>query len=232
MRLLNRLVLTGVLVIGTAACSDDGSGSAGGGGEDAATTPPAASSAPATPSAAPVGSPGSVPRCVTGQWRATAVASSGSVGDVRGRISGGTGTVMTVGTDGRTEVDFQSSRPLTFTAGAAGADIRGEVVYQGSFSGAVTFEPADRDGTGRWEPEGDISWNDLRATVRLSEPFDVTLLDGASLADVSGDTLPGTKGAVDIQPLLRGGTYTCGDDTLRVRTTENGPTLVWTFARA
>jgi hypothetical protein len=227
--MLNRMMLTGLLVFGAAACSGDGGTS--GGGDGAATTPPAGGSAAATSSAAATGSPGSAPRCVTGRWRATAVASSGSVGEVRGRVSGGTGTVMTVSPDGRTEVDFQASRPLTFTAGAAGADIRGEVAYQGSFSGAVTFEPVDRDGTGRWDPEGDINWSGLRVTIRLREPFDITLLDGASMADLSGDTLPGTRGAVDIQPLLRGGTYTCGDDTLRVRTTENGPTLIWTFAR-
>ncbi|MEV4703158.1 hypothetical protein [Actinoplanes sp. NPDC049316] len=230
---LDRVVLAAVLLSGLTACSDgDSSPDAAG----APATPPASSSpgAPQTsnppPATASAATAAPAPRCVTGQWRATGVASAGTIGDARGRIAGGTGTAMTVGPDGRTEVDFRAAKPLTFTAEAAGADIRGTVAYQGSFRGSVTFQGGE--GTGRWNPQGRISWSDLNATVRLSEPFTVTLLDGANLADISRDTLPGAGGAVDVQPILRGGTYECAGDTLRLRTRANGPDVTWTFTRA
>ncbi|WP_199516649.1 hypothetical protein [Nucisporomicrobium flavum] len=225
---VHRLVLSAVLLTGAAACSDDSGNtpSASGG-----TTAPATSSSPAAePSVPPSAPAGTAPSCVTGRWRATGVASTGDLGDVRGRIAGGTGTVLTVGDDGRTEVDFKASRPLTFTAEAAGADVRGQVAYKGSFRGAVAFQ--GDNGTGRWDPQGKISWSDLSATVRLDKPFDVTLLDDVSLADIDRDALPGASGAVDVQPILRGGTYECQGETLRLRTRANGPDLTWTFARA
>lgn len=232
----DRVVLAAILLSGLAACSDDGAGSSGAASAPAAppmssalASPPASGTPEAPASTAASASAAAAPRCVTGQWRATGVASTGRVGDARGRIAGGTGTVMTVGPDGRTEVDFRAAKPLTFTAEAAGADIRGTVAYKGSFRGSVTFEGSD--GTGRWNPQGRISWSDLNATVRLSEPFKVTLLDGASLADISRDTLPGAGGAVDVHPILRGGTYACAGDTLRLRTRANGPDVTWTFAR-
>ncbi|MEU4214158.1 hypothetical protein [Actinoplanes sp. NPDC026623] len=86
---------------------------------------------------------------MTGRWRATGVASTGGLDEVRGRIAGGTGTVVTVGDGGRTEVDFTASRPLTFTAEAAGADVRGQVAYKGSFRGAVVATTARADGIRR-----------------------------------------------------------------------------------
>jgi hypothetical protein len=232
MKIVNRVLLAGVLLVGVAACGDTDEDPDRAGGAPPGSVPASAPATQSPPSAAPTSSSGTAPSCVTGRWRATGVASAGSVGEARGRIAGGTGTVMTVGPDGRAEVDFTAGEPLTFTAEAAGADIRGEVRYQGSFRGALAFDPVDRDGAGRWIPQRGISWSDLRATVRLSEPFAVTLLDGASLADLGGDTLPGTNGAIDVQPILRGGTYRCAGTTLRVETRNNGPTVVWTFARA
>ncbi|MEU8230471.1 hypothetical protein AB0C12_12830 [Actinoplanes sp. NPDC048967] len=137
---------------------------------------------------------------------------------------------MTVGPDGRTEVDFRAAKPLTFTAEAASTDVHGTVTYKGSFRGSVSFEGSG--GTGRWIPQGRISWSDLNATVRLSEPFAVTLLDGVNLGDVTRNTLSGAGGAVDIQPILRGGTYDCAGQTLRLRTQANGPDVTWTFTKA
>ncbi|GAA3939624.1 hypothetical protein Aau02nite_48610 [Amorphoplanes auranticolor] len=238
------MILAAVLLTGVAACGDDDTDPSAAGSPTSPTAtmpatsappgapvPPGASTPPgAEPTSAVTPSADPAPSCVTGRWRATGVASAGSIGDARGRIAGGTGTAVTVDPDGRTEVDFRAAKPLTFTAEAAGADVRGTVAYKGSFRGSVTFDGSD--GTGRWIPQGRISWSDLNATVRLSEPFTVTLLDGVNLADITRDTLPGAAGAVDVQPILRGGTYECAGQTLRLRTRANGPDVTWTFTRA
>jgi hypothetical protein len=224
---VHRLVLFVVLLASISACGDDNAGRPSAAGTSSAL--PASSAPTAEPSVVPDASTDGAPSCVAGRWRATGATSTGNLGDVRGHIAGGTGTLLTVGDDGRTEVDFRASRPLTFTAEAAGTEVRGQVAYQGSFRGVVAFHGGH--GKGRWDPQGKISWSDLSATVRLDEPFDVTLLDDVSLADIDRDTLPGASGAIDVQPVLRGGTYECQGQTLRLRTRANGPDLTWSFTR-
>lgn len=218
------ILLAVLLVLGTAACTDNGSTDAGAPGPGAT---PAPSVAPTT-SAMPAPS---APACATGRWSAIAVNSSGGFGSVAGRIAGGAGVTMDIDPDGATEVGFAGSRPLTFAAEAAGATLKGEVQYSGSLRGGVNFVPQDSAGSGTWEPHLNSGDNDLRATVKLIEPISVTLLDNARLTRVAGEQLGNAGDAVDIQPILRGGTYRCADDTLRVQTRDDGPNVVWTFSR-
>ncbi|WP_143234464.1 hypothetical protein [Paractinoplanes atraurantiacus] len=164
---------------------------------------------------------------MTGDWRTTGV--SGEFGNVGGKVSGGTGATMNVGVDGTTDVGFTGSEPLAFSAEAAGATIRGQISYSGSVRAAVVFEPSG-GGAGQWRPR-DAAQNHLRATVKLSEPFSVTLLDNAGIGRLTGGELPGTGDAIDVLPILRGGTYTCAQNRLQVRTADSGPDLSWTFER-
>jgi hypothetical protein len=213
-------VLMAGLLLAVTGCTDSNgsSGTAGG---------PTAS---ATGTTGTTGGP--PPTCVVGRWNASGVEARGRSGNVSGSISGGTGTAMTVDADGGTKIDFTGSRPLDFTAQVAGRTIRGQAAYNGAVRGTVLFGAQNSAGTGTWTPSGAMIWDDLKATVTLTEPISVTLLDNARISDFTGDKSTQTGGAVDVQPVLRAGSYTCAGDTLRVRTEQNGPELEWTFTRA
>jgi hypothetical protein len=210
------VLMAGVLVAVTA-CSNDGTA----GGPSGGSTSSAASSAGGAP-----------PQCVVGRWNATGVDARGSVGNATGNLSGGSGTMMNVGADGVTQVSFAGSQPLVFSAQVAGRDVRGQASYDGTVRGAMQIGPQDNAGKGTWTPQGTVTWDDLRATVKLTEPVSVTLLDNANISDLTGDKSAQAGGAVDVQPILRAGTYTCAGDTLQVRTEDNGPAMEWTFKRA
>jgi hypothetical protein len=69
-------------------------------------------------------------------------------------------------------------------------------------------------------------------TVRLTSPAFITVVDNVKLADVTNSQVTQAGGVIDLQPLLRDGTYRCqGEDTLVVTPDGSGPTVVWTFAR-
>ena len=214
-------VLLAGLLLAVTACGDD-NGDTGGSAD-------APGNSPGTSAAAGANAP---PQCVVGKWSATGVDAEGGFGKASGTISGGTGATMNVGADGMTEVGFSGSRPLDFSAEVAGATVRGQAQYNGTVRGSVQFGPEGSDNRGAWTPQGQITWDALKATVKLTEPISVTLLDNAEISDFTGDKATQAGGAVDVQPVLRSGTYTCNGDTLQVRTEQNGPTMEWTFTRA
>jgi hypothetical protein len=220
------IILAGSLLLaGLTACSDDNGPAAG------APSPSVGTGAPAGPSVAPAPDTSVQSLCVTGRWRATGVTSTAGSATIGGRIAGGSDVTMTVDADGTTEVGFSDSKPVTFAAEAAGARLGGQVQYSGSLHAAVKFEPNEAGAGGRWQPQNSTTDDDLRATVRLTEPFSVTLLDNASIRTVDTDALPAAGDALDLQPILRGGTYRCQADSLQVRTEQGGPNLQWTFTR-
>ena len=214
------LVAAGCLAATMTACSnDDGQPSAQGAAPGASQS---ASGGAGTSNAPP---------CVAGSWRATGVSASGAVGGANATVNGGSGATMKVGQDGATEVGFSAAQPLDFTAKVGGATVRGQVHYDGTARGSVDFVPKSDTG-GTWNPHGQVSWSDLRGTVRLTEPVAVTLLDNAQLSDLSSEAANRAGGAIDTNPLLRQGTYTCQGDTLKVNTQADGPNLTWTFTRS
>lgn len=86
--------------------------------------------------------------------------------------------------------------------------------------------------SGAWRPMGSVNWADLTVTVRLTSPAALTVLDNVKLADVTNSQVTQAGGVIDLQPLLREGTYQCqGEDTLVITPEDQGPTVVWTFAR-
>jgi hypothetical protein len=219
------VVLTAGLLLAVAACTNDGNGSGGAAGGP--TNGPVSS---ATGNAGRSG--GAPPQCVVGRWNATGVDAHGSAGNASATIAGGAGTTMNVGVDGTTEINFAGSRPLEFSAQVAGHTIRGQASYDGAVRGIVAFGAPDSAGKGTWDPANLATWDNLRATVKLTEPISVTLLDNARLSDLTGDKSTQAGGAVDVQPVLRAGNYTCAGNTLRVLTEKNGPAMEWTFTRA
>jgi hypothetical protein len=85
---------------------------------------------------------------------------------------------------------------------------------------------------GAWRPMGSVNWADLTLTVRLTSPAALTVVDNVKLSDVTNSQVTQAGGVIDLQPLLRAGTYQCqGEDTLVITPEDRGPTVVWTFAR-
>jgi hypothetical protein len=215
-------LLTAGLLLAVTACTD----SNGSGGT--AANPAPSATGPTSTSGTKGGPP---PTCVVGQWNASGVAAQGSSGNASGSISGGKGTTMTVAADGGTKIDFTGSQPLDFTGQVAGHTVRGTAAYDGAVRGTVLFGVPDSTGKGTWTPAGQVIWDNLKATVKLTEPISITLLDNARVSDFTGDKSTQAGGAVDVQPVLRAGSYTCAGDTLRVHTEQNGPQMEWTFTR-
>jgi hypothetical protein len=96
---------------------------------------------------------------------------------------------------------------------------------------APTPPPTDSV-TGVWRPAGQVEWGQLRLTVRLTEPVAVTVIDNLPIGQVTSDQTTRAGNLVDIQPLLREGTYRCdGDDTLVVNAMSGGPNVTWKLQR-
>jgi hypothetical protein len=179
-----------------------------------------------------------------------------------GTINGGQGVTMTIGGNGATKVDFASMQPVSFAVTANGGNVKGEYSYRGTATGTLGFpggtgpgpsdtavptgtpSPTDSAGagatatggtpgqTGTWQPAGDVTWDDLRLTLKVTEPVNQTLLNDARVRSVTGNQTSQAGNAVDLQPVLRQGTYTCGDGTLTVRPQAGPGTVTWVFQRA
>jgi hypothetical protein len=231
------LVLAGLFLVGTAACTGT------------PTTSPTA-----TPTTPPV------PACPVGSWTSTGATANTPAG-VNVTFDGGSGVKLTVGDDGKVKADFAGMKPVTFTALVAGAQVRGEITYGGSTDGTVdlkatapatsstsasggttglstptgspTGSSAGSGKSGAWHPTGTVNVSALRITVKVTQPVAATILDNAKVSDVTGSQTTQVANAVDLQPLLREGTYSCGTDnkTLTI-TTSNAPTVVWSMTRA
>lgn len=127
------------------------------------------------------------------------------------RFPGGSGTAV----PGATSSATGSAGPATTESAGAGAT-------------ASTGTP---EATGTWQPAGDVKWEDLRLTLKLTEPINQTLLNDARIGSVTGNQTSQAGNAVDLQPVLRQGTYTCGGGTLTVRPQTGPASVTWVFQR-
>jgi hypothetical protein len=100
-------------------------------------------------------------------------------------------------------------------------------------TGAMPTTPAGGPGTsGPWQPAGTVNIDALKITVRVTEPVAATVVDNVAIGQVTGAQRTQAGNAIDLQPLLRAGQYTCSGDTLTVVPSESGPTVTWTLQRA
>ena len=203
----------------------------------ACTTAPGSPSATPTPTSSPA-----APPCPAGSWRSTQVAADANVVGTPVSLSGGADVTATIETDGAVTADFGAMQPATFTAQVAGVQVGGELTYSGTVDGKVDLGAAGGSSptatntdakSGAWRPVGQVDWADLSITVKLTSPAAVTVLDNVKLADVTNSQVTQAGGVIDLQPLLRTGTYACeGEDTLVITpSTGGGPAVAWTFAR-
>jgi hypothetical protein len=101
-------------------------------------------------------------------------------------------------------------------------------------SASPTAGPTGGTGTsGPWQPVGQVNFADLRATIKVTAPVSATIADNVKLSEITGAQTTQVGNAVDLQPLLRAGQYTCSGDQLTVVLSGGtAPTVTWTFARA
>jgi hypothetical protein len=227
------------------------------GGVAACTTGPGSPSATPTPTAA------ANPPCPVGSWRSTGVTANANVIGTTITFDGGADVKTTIGADGAVNADFTGMKPVNFNATLSGSQIGGEITYAGPVTGKVALSgssattssaPATATtsasttastasaapsgsasaGGSPWTPVGPVNFNDLKLTVKLTKPVPLTVVDNVKLGDVNTSQTAQAGNVIDLQPLLRNGTYRCnGNDTLIITPTSgSGPTVVWTFARA
>jgi hypothetical protein len=166
---------------------------------------------------------------------------SGSSSGVTGTVSGGQGVMLTIGADGGTRADFSPMQPVDLTATVGGGSVKGQYSYAGTVSGTLQFSgaasqsggptPGAPEQTGTWQPAGDVSWDDLRLTLKVTEPISQTLLDNARVRGVSSNQVSQAGDLVDLLPILRQGTYSCGG-TLTIRPDASAAAVTWVFQRA
>ena len=223
------------------------------GGLAACTTGTGSPSTTPTPTATPA------PPCPVGSWRSTGVNANANVIGTTITFDGGADVKTTIAADGTVNADFNGMKPVNFNTTLSGSQIGGEIVYAGPVSGKVALSgssattssaPTTATTTGStasaapsgsataggspWTPVGPVNFNDLKLTVKLTKPVPLTVVDGVKLGDVNNSQNAQAGNVIDLQPLLRNGTYRCnGNDTLVITPTSgSGPTVVWTFTRA
>jgi hypothetical protein len=146
-------------------------------------------------------------------------------GSVKGQYSyAGTvsGTLRFSGAAGQSDA---GSPGVTSTATATPAPGTGPAT-------AGSTPPGVPEQTGGWQPAGDVSWNDLRLTLKVTEPISQTLLDNARVSGVSSNQISQAGDLVDLLPILRKGTYSCGGGTLTIRPDASAAAVTWVFQRA
>ena len=136
-------------------------------------------------------------------------------------------------TDGT--VDLNASAPATTSSG--GQSTASPLGGSGATpTGAATTPTGTAGGSGKsgaWRPTGTVNVNDLKITLKVTQPVAATLLNNVKVSDVTGSQTAQAGDAVDLQPLLRGGTYQCnGEKTLVITTSDRAPTVVWTLSRS
>jgi hypothetical protein len=190
----------------------------------------------------PTPSPTVAAACPYGDWHSTQVTASGDAAGATFSLQGGSDVTLALAPDGAVNADFTPMQPITFTAQVAATEARGEFRYIGPVTGILnvtssnpaTATPTGGTGTtGPWQPVGQVNFADLRATVKVTAPVNAMIADNVKLGDITGNQSTQIGNAVDLQPLLRAGQYTCNGDQLTVALSSGtAPTVTWTFARA
>jgi len=191
------------------------------------------------------------------------VSSTATVAGASLTLDGGSGVKVTIGPDGAVKADFTGMQPAVFTTMVGTTQVKGDIAYQGSEDGKVdlsatgssattpattaTAQPGGATGTptagsgatsgngasGSWQPSGQVNSGDLKITVRLTAPLPTTLVNNVKVSEVGGQTAQ-AGAAIDLQPLLRAGTFQCDGQTNLVITTSSGggPSITWKLTRA
>jgi hypothetical protein len=220
-----------VLSIGLAGCGSDKSpgSSATAGASGNATAGASAGASGGTNGGTTGGGQGTAAQCLVGSWKADGLTGKVS-GAVDGSFTGGGGTLMTIDSGGKTQVDFGPMQPVTFAFKVSGSDVKGSFAYGGKVNASIKT-PASATGT--LEPTGTVDFSTLTVTVDLTAPAAVRVADKMPISEFTGTGTADTGNAVDAQPVLKKSQYDCSGNTLKLSPPAGGPdTGTWTFRKA
>jgi hypothetical protein len=168
--------------------------------------------------------------CLVGNWKSTSAVGTIQADGVNGSISGGGGVLLTIGRDGKTTINFDGMTPESFTATLAGNQVNGNFGYGGQLNGTVQTGDGD---AGSFAPVGTTDFKTLTVSVKITAPTQMTIADKVPLAQYAGTDQASTGNAVDAQPILRRGTFTCSGGELRLGAAEaTAGQLIWKFTKA
>jgi hypothetical protein len=162
--------------------------------------------------------------CLVGQWTSTSL----DVSTPHISEHGGAGVRLHVDPKGNTTLTFDGMAPVTFTGQTGSSQFAGTLTYAGTLTGTMVV-PAGTSGSGTWQEARPADMSRITATVRLTQPFAVTV-GPYSLAQFAASA-GGAGAAVSGKPILTGG-WTCTAETLVTRPPADSPVSgTWTFAR-
>jgi hypothetical protein len=95
----------------------------------------------------------------------------------------------------------------------------------------ATTAPAPAAEEGTWEPVGKIDWSALRLTLELTKPVQVRLLDNAPIGDYIDDAAAQSGKAIETDPILGAGAYSCQGSTLILKGDTGNDGLTWTLTK-
>lgn len=181
------------------------------------------------PSASSAGATGGrVAACVVGDWTSAQVNFGTSTPAGEANLSGGSGVIVHVNANGKTDIDFTGMEPAKFAAKSGETRLSGQFRYSGHATGQIRTGDATST-SGTWEPVGKADFSDVRITVDLNEPIKIRPFDNAPIGPlIAADKQSG--GAVEADPLLGKAQYQCGTNTLMLGRTD-GTGLTWQLSR-
>jgi len=211
-----------------------GAGANGGpsGGVSGGTTPGSSTSGGSTGGGSTGGGNGSGTPCVVGTWKTTGVAGALTGSGVNGTVKGGSGVAVKIAPTGSTTVTFDGMQPITFTYEVGGGSVQGTFSYGGSVTGGMKL-PAGNVTSGTWTPTGTVDFSPVTVTVDVTSPMVGKVADKQPLSDFVGSGGASAGAAVDAQPLLRTGQFTCAGSTLTIAPPAGGDSIgTWTLTKA
>jgi hypothetical protein len=162
--------------------------------------------------------------CVVGAWRSDGYA----VHAAAASAIGGGGFTMTIGSDGRSVVDFAGMRPVTVTVTVGGSSIDSHLVYGGKVAGKLKL-PAAGTTTGQWESEPGVDFGTVTITLDVNG---TKVMDHVPLSELAAKpTGGGVPGGANTRPVLGAGTYTCSGDKLTIVQRAGTMSATWMLHR-
>ncbi|MBI4943742.1 MAG: hypothetical protein HY830_23625 [Actinobacteria bacterium] len=163
------------------------------------------------------------PRCLPGTWTTT-----GSRLTLVGGVveTGGAGAVLRIDADGTAALRFDAMRPVTFRARQG---LAGTLRYDGTARYRLKLPTTD-DSTGTIGAEA-VDLDGVKVTVRITSPFDDTVLDHEPLARLADSVGSGVR--LGGSPLGSGQGFTCTSSELTlVADGAGGVSGTWSFRRS
>lgn len=154
-----------------------------------------------------------MPACMVGSWRSTALPSGTMLGPSNAHASGGEGIAVSIGPYGAVSVGFTDMQPIRFSVPIGSTVASGFFTYAGSATGNMATWPAGTTPSpavsGEWRPGTVVDWTYTRLTVELTAPVRQRPFDNVALQRYTGAGATATGEVVDRDPLFDPSRFTC-----------------------